>query len=208
MNTLYKISLIILSLTLLTACARKVNYQFGYSGEDDERYTLVKAQFDNTGTPGGSLACCIGDGGSGASMFPDRYPKTGYFEWFDTKEGHYYRAALTYPKNLQAIAEGLSDVVYSSNKPSSAFLILITSFTNDKQVISFMANDPFGRDHIQREIVEVARAQGERFIPEFAVANCTYGERSEALHRFCNNVPEEIAAYRAKLKAEGKTNPQ
>ena len=164
--------LIILALICLSllACSEPVDYTFGFSAEESNRFLLVTAKYDDyMNVPAGVIGCCLASGGASASMFPEKYPKKGYFVWYDKLTESYYRAYLTYPDNIKTIADELGDLVYwKDGSTSHKSVYLITSITSNNEAITWLSNTMRNSKALtKRELVELDRAKGESFVPEF-----------------------------------------
>jgi hypothetical protein len=176
--------LLLILLTINTACSEPVKYTFGFSGDEDNRYGFVTAKFDNRMyVPVGNVGCCLGDAGATSSMFPKAYPKEGYFEWIDEKTFTYYSATIKYPENLKQIADDLPDFYLVTNyenitRKEPKRVYLITSVTSDNQVISWISNSGSRGSHIKKELIEIGRAKGK--VPLYQLTFVT----SDASERF------------------------
>ena len=170
---MFRLVFICILLSIATACSEPVDYTFGFSAEESDRFYLVTAKYDDyMNVPAGIIGCCLANGGKSASMFPEKYPKKGYFVWHDESTKTYYQATLHYPVNLKEIADDLPDFYFVTNykgvkrkEPKAVYLI--TSITSNNEVVTWVANTMMGAPHIDRTIIELDRAKGEPFVPEF-----------------------------------------
>ena len=170
---MFRLAFICILLSITTACSEPVDYTFGFSAEESNRFYLVTAEFDDyMNVPAGIIGCCLANGGKSASMFPEKYPKKAYFVWHDKPADIYYHATLKYPENLKEIADDLPDFFLikgyqgvERKEPKAVYLI--TSITSNNEVVTWVANTMMGAPHIDRTIIELDRAKGEPFVPEF-----------------------------------------
>jgi len=159
------------SITLLaiivSSCTAMTPYSFGFSAEEDDRFWISKALYnDYMGAPAGSIGCCLSEGGATAYVFPEEYPHKGYFMWRDFKEKKNYHAHVQYPDNVEELADGLADkVVLRSGKIKEKRVKIITSITEDNWVITWVANYIGGPGIVERELIEIGRAKGEILPP-------------------------------------------
>jgi hypothetical protein len=142
-------------------------YKLMWSADKDADLFIIEAKFDGRvdaapgfigGGPDGKLG-----GGVGTMYMNDRsFPKRGKFRWHDFKTGKAYQGELIYPDNLAEIADDLEPTytVMRSDKPVKGQRILMTGFSNDHQVIGWLANSGGGPGVIHSDLREVARAQG------------------------------------------------
>ena len=165
---------ILLSSLSMMSCSEPVDYTFGFSAEESNRFLLVTAKYDDyMNVPAGVIGCCLGSGGKSASTFPEKYPKEGYFVWYDKVSESYYQATLKYPENMKEIADKKLPDFYTikdyknieSKRPKRIYLI--TSITSKNEVITWLANAKMSASHIDRTTIELDRAKGESFVPEF-----------------------------------------
>jgi hypothetical protein len=163
---LFILALICLS---LLACSEPVDYTFGFSAEETDRFYLLTAEYDDyMNVPAGIIGCCLASGSKSASMFPEKYPKKGYFVWHDEATESYYRATLKYPENLKEIADGLPDFVnFTDGEKYPKEVYLLTSITSENEAISWISNGMIGNKYNDRTLIELDKAKGEPFVPEF-----------------------------------------
>jgi hypothetical protein len=171
---MFRLTFICVLLFVSIACSEPVDYRFGFSAEESSRFLLVTAEFDDyMNVPAGVIGCCLGSGGKSVSTFPEKYPKEGYFVWYDKVSESYYQATLKYPENMKEIADKKLPDFYTikdyknieSKRPKRIYLI--TSITSKNEVITWLANAKMGASHIDRTTIELDRAKGEPFVPEF-----------------------------------------
>jgi hypothetical protein len=164
---------IILSSLSMMSCSEPVDYTFGFSAEESNRFLLVTAKYDDyMNVSAGVIGCCLASGGASASMFPEKYPKKGYFVWFDKSVNTYFHATLNYPKDIKSIADNLNDFILvrdytGENSKHPKRIYLITSITSNNEVVSWLSNAKMASDNITRDLVELDKAKGEPFVPEF-----------------------------------------
>jgi hypothetical protein len=170
---MFRIFILCLLISITAACSEPVDYRFGFSAEESDRFYLVTAEFDDyMNVPAGIIGCCLASGSASASMFPEKYPRKGYFVWHDKPADIYYHATLNYPKNLKEIADDLPEFISVtgfqgkvSKKPKQIYIL--SSITSKNEVVSWISNRGIGGPYVKRNLIELDRAKGEPFVPEF-----------------------------------------
>lgn len=159
--------------SLLMSCASQStfeDYVFGFSAEESDRFMFVRSVFDERiAVPAGVVGCCLSSSGKTAALFQKFYPSIARIEWYDFQDEQYRTATMQYPENLQQIVFDMNQKVESSSTGGLNILspVLITSISSDNYVISWVAITSWEGLMTQREIIEIGRAKGEVFVPDW-----------------------------------------